>query len=499
MGFYLRKSVRVGPIRFNLSKSGIGVSAGIRGLRIGTGPRGNYVHMGRHGIYYRRTLRSPRRRRSSRHGGPPNPGESVGTGSRRIVTSDSAAGIIDSDSAAFISELTQKRRRIRIWPLFAASSSVLLVFCLAVGLPGPMLAVVVGGIVAAGWGCRQYDSVRKTAVLMYDLEGPVLEAYRSLCESMESMSRSSAVLAVASEHSVRDRKYHAGAERLIDRARVWIGYSTPSDIRVNVSVPCMRLPRLAVYFFPDRILVDSNRRLGGVSYSSIQVSCGTTEVIENGAPPRDAVVVGHSWKYVNKSGGPDRRFRDNYQLPICQYDELSLSSDAGLTIVLQVSRRGAAGAVVEALSQLQSALVSASTGGRSHGNTNHSAENNGASSNSQNEQDLHAALFDVLCFAMVVDGRVSRSEKATLREILSAIDVNWPDDYIRQRLAWFIDQVESKGLSVMRKWALGQAEGLLSHGRGDLLLWCVGRIIESDGRTSKREAEFVRTLRSMAG
>ena len=56
MGFYLRKSISVGPLRFNLSKSGVGVSAGIKGLRFGVGPRGNYVHMGRGGLYYRATL-----------------------------------------------------------------------------------------------------------------------------------------------------------------------------------------------------------------------------------------------------------------------------------------------------------------------------------------------------------------------------------------------------------------------------------------------------------
>lgn len=50
MGLSVRKSVRVGPFRFNLSKSGIGVSAGIKGLRVGTGPRGNYIHMGRGGF-----------------------------------------------------------------------------------------------------------------------------------------------------------------------------------------------------------------------------------------------------------------------------------------------------------------------------------------------------------------------------------------------------------------------------------------------------------------
>ncbi|MFT4587928.1 MAG: hypothetical protein ACI9VS_000707 [Candidatus Binatia bacterium] len=58
MGFYLRKSFRAGPIRFNLSKSGIGVSAGVRGARVGVGRRGTYVHGGRHGLYYRKQLSS---------------------------------------------------------------------------------------------------------------------------------------------------------------------------------------------------------------------------------------------------------------------------------------------------------------------------------------------------------------------------------------------------------------------------------------------------------
>ncbi|QOK83482.1 DUF4236 domain-containing protein [Ralstonia solanacearum] len=47
MGFYVRQSVKVGPLRFNFSKSGVGVSTGVKGIRIGTGPRGNYIHMGR--------------------------------------------------------------------------------------------------------------------------------------------------------------------------------------------------------------------------------------------------------------------------------------------------------------------------------------------------------------------------------------------------------------------------------------------------------------------
>ena len=56
MGFYLRKHFNVGPLRINLSKSGVGLSAGVTGARVGLNKRGVYVHGGREGVYYRKQL-----------------------------------------------------------------------------------------------------------------------------------------------------------------------------------------------------------------------------------------------------------------------------------------------------------------------------------------------------------------------------------------------------------------------------------------------------------
>jgi hypothetical protein len=57
MTWFLRKAFRLGPFRFNLSKSGVGVSAGVTGARIGVDARGRaYVHAGRGGLYYRKRL-----------------------------------------------------------------------------------------------------------------------------------------------------------------------------------------------------------------------------------------------------------------------------------------------------------------------------------------------------------------------------------------------------------------------------------------------------------
>lgn len=56
MAFYLRKGLNFGPLRLNLSKGGVGLSAGVTGARVGISPRGAYVHGGRKGVYYRKYM-----------------------------------------------------------------------------------------------------------------------------------------------------------------------------------------------------------------------------------------------------------------------------------------------------------------------------------------------------------------------------------------------------------------------------------------------------------
>lgn len=69
MGWSFRKGFKIAPgIRLNLSKSGVGISGGVKGFRVGVGPRGTNVSAGRGGLYYRKQLGagfgSPRARSS---------------------------------------------------------------------------------------------------------------------------------------------------------------------------------------------------------------------------------------------------------------------------------------------------------------------------------------------------------------------------------------------------------------------------------------------------
>jgi hypothetical protein len=66
VGFSFRKSFNLGPMRLNLSKSGIGVSAGVKGLRLSKGPRGTQLTAGRGPFRYQKTLSPAKRNRRPR-------------------------------------------------------------------------------------------------------------------------------------------------------------------------------------------------------------------------------------------------------------------------------------------------------------------------------------------------------------------------------------------------------------------------------------------------
>jgi hypothetical protein len=75
--------------------------------------------------------------------------------------------------------------------------------------------------------------------------------------------------------------------------------------------------------------------------------------IESEPPPADAQCVGTTWQYANKSGGPDRRFKNNRQLPIMLYGRLTLTTPQGLLMAWDFSRPEVAASLADALNQMR--------------------------------------------------------------------------------------------------------------------------------------------------
>lgn len=355
MGFYLRKSLRVGPLRFNFSKSGVGVSTGIKGFRVGTGPHGNYVHMGRGGLYYRRSLSG-----HSAHPGvsrthlaplstPPRVAPSDGL---TELGSGSALLMVDSSSADLLQELNAKRKLMMFWPAAAIVSVLTVAGFWISNAPGWGIVLAAMAGVAITAFARYKDEMRKSVVLYYNLEQDAEAAFQHIHDAFSQLRNADGAWHIDASGKVEDKKHHAGADAVVRRKETSPSKGVPPFVKTNIEAPVLPAGRQTLYFFPDCVLVYDRAGVGAVSYAGLELAVGPTKFIERNTMPRDAQVVGRTWKYVNKKGGPDKRFRDNRELPIALYEEVHFTSTTGLDELFNFSRSGVGTMLKQAVTEL---------------------------------------------------------------------------------------------------------------------------------------------------
>lgn len=93
-----------------------------------------------------------------------------------------------------------------------------------------------------------------------------------------------------------------------------------------------------LYIYPGFALYRAAKKAFAIiDLREIQLLYARTRFIEDGTVPSDTQVVGQAWAKSNKDGSPDRRFRDNYQIPVVLYGSLKFTSPTGLQEEFQVS------------------------------------------------------------------------------------------------------------------------------------------------------------------
>ncbi|GAA3671341.1 MULTISPECIES: DUF4236 domain-containing protein [Acetobacter] len=364
MPIYLKKSVKAGPFRFNFSKGGIGVSVGVRGLRIGTGPKGHYVHAGRGGIYYRASIgRAGEKhvKRVCKDVEPPKT-EFVAVENVQMIEVESG-DVLEMRNEAYqdiLDDMNTKRKQMHFAPMFfwwTLAVSIVGAFTVDVGfvflfMLSPLL-----------WGIgRWLDSYRRTTVLFYDLEGSVQSSFGDMTAAFDSLIAARGKWHIEAGGAVTDIttwKRNAGASYIIRKKPTKLKYALPREVKSNIIPPALHVGKQIIYFLPDVALVDDGIKIGAVGYSDLQLRSQDSRFIEEGKIPSDAKVVGHTWKHPNKSGGPDRRFKVNPRIPICLYEALQLRSESGLNELVEFSKSGVATSFINSIQPLRLPTIDA--------------------------------------------------------------------------------------------------------------------------------------------
>lgn len=338
MGFYFRKSVRVGPIRLNFSRSGVGISAGVRGFRYGVRPNGRaYVHAGRYGLYYREDLGDKGRNRPgscqlpAELSPPPVPPTEIYAMARAAELSQ----FVQTD---LVRLLNDSYRRMRLDYVSAVLFGALCLGCLSLK---PILAAIplcLGVLVV--WLIGRWETRRRTVYVCYDLDPSSQQTFERLVSGFNELAACRQVWVLDSSAALttlQQRKLHAGASNLVTRSSVGIGEGTPPWVEANVTIPTIIARQQTLYFMPDGVLVYDNSGVAHVDYHAISVAADTSRFVEP-SPPADAQVIGHTWAHPNRDGGPDRRFANNCQIPLCLYGDMVVRSQSGFLLYLQTSR-----------------------------------------------------------------------------------------------------------------------------------------------------------------
>ncbi|RJF71375.1 DUF4236 domain-containing protein [Deinococcus cavernae] len=346
MGLYFRKSFKAGPMRFTFSKSGISTSVGVKGARLTSGPRGTYITIGGGGISYRQRIGQTADKPLTSDQSFPIPQQTQSfetqydpTDPFAIKTADISELVRASDNSV-LQEINERMQLPAFggW-IYGVTALVFFVF----GGFGFPLAWVLGitGIVLGAYVSKG-DKENKTTPLFYQLDDQASQNFEKLISSLNNLASTQKIWRINTQQGNSDWKRNAGASMLLKRASATVLKGNPPFIRTNLEVVGIHAGNFEIYFLPDHILVRQQGQYAALEYKSLDISTFETSFIEDGSVPKDAQLIRHTWQYVNKSGDPDKRFKNNRQLPVMRYGELNIKSSSGLNSIFHVSNLEAA-------------------------------------------------------------------------------------------------------------------------------------------------------------
>ena len=332
MGFRYRKSINLGGgFRINISKSGVGYSWGTKGYRVTKTAKGTT----------RRTVSIPgtgisfvdetgKKKKQSQPLNPPSQKpkgyDYSNTYDTQEIVNDVATGMVSEG----LEELLIAVRR----SLSLNKISTIGIWTFAIlGIATPPLLIILFGFIAMKIVIKTKGKVD----LHYIIDTDQKEVVEQRMSPMLKVTESKKVWRVMQTSKVIDKKYSAGASNTIKRVPCTASKKPPFPFTTNTPAAVFKSAKETLIFLPDKLFIMQGSKVGVLNYSDIDTNVHTQRFIEEEAIPKDAKIVDYTWKYVNKSGGPDKRFKDNRKLPICLYGQIEMKASSGLNTVLMFS------------------------------------------------------------------------------------------------------------------------------------------------------------------
>jgi len=189
--------------------------------------------------------------------------------------------------------------------------------------------------------------------VQFDLNPIANQAYSNMYQSYLSLCRMACIWDLTAHRVANQVRERTTASRIIQRSRIQMGLSGTSPF--TFAGHPLYIPNCngeALQIFPGFIYLERpDGVVAVVDLRSVSIEFDHQSFIEEEAVPPDSQIVGYTWAKANKDGSPDRRFANNYQIPICLYGRIVIRSATGLHKEYQFSNAQSAMAFGSALAQ----------------------------------------------------------------------------------------------------------------------------------------------------
>jgi hypothetical protein len=330
MGFRYRKSINLGGgFRVNISKSGVGYSWGVKGARITKTSKGTTRHtlsLPGTGISYVNETGKGKNNRNLRNGSNSHQNNPQ---NNDVMPAQSMETVKVSEyQPVEYKELLDSIKKVQDINLV---STILLFTFLLSAVPIFILTGIAGIVL------KIYTHSKLAIPMEYDFDEDSRIAYEQLNSTWMSMNANKKFWQIITAAQIQNSKAHGGAKTSVTRIPAKAINKVPYFLKLNMKPFGLQLKKKQLFFLPDKLLVVDGRRVGALNYSDINLTLGTTNFIESEAVPADAKVVRHTWLKVNKDGSPDRRYKGNRQVPVCEYGEVIIQSKNALYVEIMCS------------------------------------------------------------------------------------------------------------------------------------------------------------------
>jgi len=368
MGWRFRQSVTIIPgLRLNLSKSGLSASIGGAPFTLNVGPRGvmGTASIPGSGISYREHFGSELHDPSS-NGGPtpssftPSPAslpfhqlptfsnnapiEEIHSSSTELLTSATLKDLKNLIQSAFrqhdeISrELDNARttkveadRRFSSW-----DNGILFKRLFKKAFEGRREASETETARVA-----ELDEQLKLSTITthIELEKEQSELFFRLRDQFAALTECACIWDIKTRQATDRFHERTTATTRLSREKVRFGLGQRDLIDWDQKVPHLKNVKGGdLYLFPGFILYRAAREAFSlIEYHDVMGNVTDVSFQEEEGVPADSQVVGKTWAKANKDGSRDRRFADNYEIPIARYGAFKLKSENGLWEEFQFS------------------------------------------------------------------------------------------------------------------------------------------------------------------